>query len=116
MPDRNKRVHRPERLKGYGYSRPGCYFITFNTKARGKNILCKVVKAERGAETSTGGAGPTSVPKIIHAVKALTARELGESIWQDHYYDHIIRNDEDLQITRQYIQNNPLKWILGKGS
>lgn len=195
MLDKSKQVHRPERLKGYDYSRPGCYFVTFNTKARDKNILCKVVKAEREAEAPTvgpaplcrpipqpaegpnqeavfvltragevvqalieripavyhdvkldcyvimpdhvhlliwikdcppegrelpggnglhRGAGPTSIPKIIHAVKSLAAKELGKSIWQDHYYDHIIRNDEDLESTRQYIQSNPLKWILGR--
>lgn len=37
-----------------------------------------------------------------------------KKLWQIGYYDHIIRNDEDLQITRQYIQNNPLKWIWTK--
>ena len=35
-------------------------------------------------------------------------------LWQTSYYDHIIRNDEDLENTRQYIQNNPLKWISDK--
>ena len=62
MLDKNKRVHRPERLKGHDYSRPGCYFVTFNTKIRGENLLCKVVKAEREAERSFVGPAPLCRP------------------------------------------------------
>lgn len=35
-------------------------------------------------------------------------------VWQRGYYEHVIRNDTDLSETRQYIQNNPLKWNLNK--
>lgn len=30
--------------------------------------------------------------------------------WQRNFYDHIIRNDQDLYEIRQYIRNNPYKW------
>ena len=30
--------------------------------------------------------------------------------WQRSYYDHVIRNEEDLLRIRQYIRYNPLKW------
>ncbi len=62
------------------------------------------------------GAGPASIPGIIHAIKVLTTGKLGESLWQRGYYDHIIRNDEDLQATRQYIRDNPVKWFLNRES
>ena len=29
--------------------------------------------------------------------------------WQNYYYDRIIRNNEELEYTRQYIRNNPTK-------
>jgi len=32
--------------------------------------------------------------------------------WQTRFYDHIIRNEEDLSRIRQYIRNNVLKWEL----
>lgn len=35
-----------------------------------------------------------------------------KSIWQRNYYEHIIRNDDDLYRIRKYIQQNPLKWQL----
>lgn len=37
---------------------------------------------------------------------------LKENIWQRNYYDHIIRNENDLHRIRTYIHNNPLKWEL----
>lgn len=33
-------------------------------------------------------------------------------VWQNNYYEHIIRNEQDLYRIREYIQNNPLKWAL----
>jgi REP element-mobilizing transposase RayT len=36
----------------------------------------------------------------------------GTSVWQRNYYEHIVRNDIDLDQTRQYIANNPAKWDL----
>ena len=58
-------------------------------------------------------AAPTvALPKIINALKGLTSKKAGSPLWQRGYYEHIIRNDEDLQNTRQYIRDNPLKWLL----
>jgi REP element-mobilizing transposase RayT len=34
--------------------------------------------------------------------------------WQRNYYEHVIRNDDELNKIREYIQNNPLKWDLDK--
>src|SRR2546421_775169 len=33
-------------------------------------------------------------------------------LWQRDYYEHVIRNDEDVLLTREYILNNPLKALL----
>ena len=35
----------------------------------------------------------------------------GEPFWQRNYYDHIIRDESDLNRIRQYIEENPLKWM-----
>ena len=32
--------------------------------------------------------------------------------WQPRFYEHIVRNDNDLHRIRTYIRNNPLKWEL----
>ncbi len=35
-------------------------------------------------------------------------------IWQRNYYEHIIRNEQNLNKIREYIINNPLKWEVDK--
>jgi REP element-mobilizing transposase RayT len=37
---------------------------------------------------------------------------IGKKIWQRNYYEHIIRNEQDLYRIRKYIHLNPLKWEL----
>jgi len=34
--------------------------------------------------------------------------------WQRNYYEHIIRNEDELNKVRGYIQTNPLRWHLDK--
>lgn len=35
-------------------------------------------------------------------------------LWQRNYYERIIRNDEELAATREYITYNPMKWAQDK--
>ena len=34
----------------------------------------------------------------------------GERRWQRSYYEHIVRDDRDLERIRRYIEDNPLGW------
>ena len=34
----------------------------------------------------------------------------GQTVWQDKYYDHVIRDENDFQVKYQYICDNPIKW------
>ena len=58
------------------------------------------------------------LPKLVGRFKMLTAkainnaREIEGSFWQRNYYERVIRNEEDCQIVRQYIINNPIQWEL----
>ena len=58
------------------------------------------------------------LPKIISQYKSSVTRAVRKRKnshafgWQKSFYDHIIRNDEDLYRIRTYIQNNPLNWVL----
>ena len=36
--------------------------------------------------------------------------QTNNTIWQKSFYDHIVRNDQDLARIREYIQNNPKNW------
>ena len=58
---------------------------------------------------------PTNkISNILRSLKTLTTKEIGESIFQRSYYDHVIRNQDDYNEIWQYIENNPKKWILTK--
>lgn len=35
-------------------------------------------------------------------------------LWQRNYYEHIVRDDDDLQRIRKYIYNNPANWTKDK--
>jgi putative transposase len=62
-----------------------------------------------------------SISTIVRLFKSITTKKInqirrsfGIPVWQHGFYDHIIRNEKDLNNTRDYIINNPLKWQLDK--
>lgn len=59
-------------------------------------------------------AAPTPLPNVIQQMKRIISKQVGVSLWQKGFYDHVIRNDEDLTNVRRYIRSNPLKWIQDK--
>jgi len=54
----------------------------------------------------------STVSQFISTFKRFFNKEYGENIWQDRFYDHIIRNREDHEDHLRYIYNNPLHWHL----
>lgn len=38
----------------------------------------------------------------------------GINIWQSRFYDKIIRNENELNAIRKYIENNPMEWSVSK--
>jgi len=53
-----------------------------------------------------------NIETIIRSFKTMVTKEIGYSIWQRSYHDHIIRNEKDYQKIWEYIDTNPLKWEL----
>ena len=35
---------------------------------------------------------------------------VGSRLWQRNYFEHIIRNEDELNGIREYIENNPMQW------
>lgn len=67
------------------------------------------------------GPAPQSLGAIVglyksSVSKAVNSRSPGEaiSIWQRNYYEHMVRNENELNLIRDYIVNNPLKWELDR--
>jgi putative transposase len=81
---------------------------------------------ERVTETKAAiKAAPTNSPtlgQIIGAFKSITKHEyirgldekgwpqFDKRLWQRNYYEHIIRNDREMDAIWRYIENNPVMW------
>ncbi|MDD5774045.1 MAG: hypothetical protein PHX78_11325 [bacterium] len=48
--------------------------------------------------------------KYIDGVKLNNWKPFDKRIWQRNYYEHVIRDENDLKSVREYIVNNPLEW------
>ena len=46
----------------------------------------------------------------VRSFKTLVTKRIGEKIWQNSYYDHVIRDSEDYLIKAKYIEDNPARW------
>ena len=149
------------RLRDYGYSKSGYYFVTICMKGRKEffgsvaetkinlnvygeivsrcwcdllryykncsldsfvimsNHVHGIVIIDYGNVVGNGlKPFPThGLSEIIRGFKSFSSRKINEEIrnddkfrWQKSFYDHVIRNEDELSGIREYIQNNPLKW------
>ena len=67
-----------------------------------------------------------SLGRIIQAFKSITTHEYIKNVkqngwapfpgklWQRDYWEHIVRDENELNRIRKYIQNNPVKWQTDK--
>jgi REP element-mobilizing transposase RayT len=73
------------------------------------------------------GTTPHSIGRIVQTFKSITTntiikgvRELGwtpfeKRFWELNYFEHIIRNDHELEQKRDYILENPVRWQVKAG-
>ncbi len=76
----------------------------------------------KGAVSSAGtlGGAASSAPTlggVVRAFKSISAiganrilDRSGQPFWQRNYYEHIIRDEDELHALREYICDNPLNW------
>ncbi|HEY4683518.1 MAG TPA: transposase [Candidatus Acidoferrales bacterium] len=55
--------------------------------------------------------------RLIGAFKTISTQRINEirnvrgaRVWQRNYYEHIVRNEDELNKIREYIATNPLRW------
>ena len=51
-----------------------------------------------------------TVSVVIQQLKGVVTKQIGHSIWQKLFHDHVIRNEADYLKIWQYIDTNPAKW------
>ncbi len=59
------------------------------------------------------------LPEVVRGFKTYSGRRVnamrgtpGTAVWQRGFYEHVVRNEEDLNRIREYIAENPLRWWL----
>ena len=84
---------------------------------------CESPPNERmSGETTTGEHIGSPLHRVVQWYKTMTANEYIRGVkqfdwipfhgklWQRNYYEHIIRNEKELNRIRDYIAQNPMKW------
>ena len=125
------------RLRDFDYRSNGAYFVTVCTVARSAVLIdhVKFVVKEELSALAVRFPGlsldqyvvmpdhvhaiilisncDANLPHIMQTFKSLSTLRLRREglrgqIWQRGYFDRVIRNDRELDVLREYIQNNPL--------
>jgi len=51
-----------------------------------------------------------TVSRVVKQFKGSVTKQIGHSIWQKSFHDHVVRNEEDYLSIWKYIDENPAKW------
>jgi REP element-mobilizing transposase RayT len=81
-----------------------------------KGPACRALTGERFGKPVKG-----TISTIMRSYKSAATKRINElnnspnkKLWHRNYFEHIIRNETDLNNTRNYIRFNPLKWTWDK--
>ena len=73
--------------------------------------------ARRAPTEGFGRPVADSIPTIMRAFKSASTKRINElrhtpgtPVWQRGYYEHVVRNEDELKAIREYILGNPARW------
>ena len=97
-------------------------FIVMPDHVHGILVLTELVATEASpAATSSPSPRPSGLRKsslgaVVGSFKSAVSKrinriygQVGTSIWQRNYYEHVVRNNDELTRIREYIWNNSLR-------
>jgi REP-associated tyrosine transposase len=106
----------PEKAEAHGdvpYDRTprGTTSASIVTRAHGHAPLRNAPPQRRPRSLGTFVSGFKSAVKIrVNQMRGAP----GAPVWQHNYYEHVVRNEDELNQIREYILNNPLRWALDR--
>ena len=84
-------------------------------------ICTDIRRGDQPVAPTVAGPTPRSLGALIAGFKSAVTKRinglrgtLGTKLWQRNYYEHIIRNIDELNHIREYILNNPRKWDMDR--
>lgn len=51
-----------------------------------------------------------TISRVIQQMKGIVTKQIGASIWQKLFHDHVIRGERDYLKIWEYIDQNPVRW------
>ena len=108
-----------EEIRKTPLMRPNVILDTYVVMPNHVHIILILTEAEEDAPVPRQFEAPKpgTLSSILNGLKsACTSRvrkELGPSdakVWQGRFYDRVIRDEDELNRTRQYIHDNPAQW------
>ncbi len=100
-------------------------FVVMPNHIHGIVVLSSVGATPCGCPPPGQAQGPAptmSLPDVVHRFKSLTTTRCRQSLgqdssnqfsiklWQRNYYEHVVRDENELNRIREYILYNPLQW------
>ena len=85
---------------------------TVETEAPGINVGANSVRPHpaKGIDRSGRTLCAPTISRVIKQLKEFVTKQVGYSIWQRSFYDHVIRDDADYAVKYNYILDNPRRW------
>ena len=89
--------------------------ITHNA-ITGNAITGNAITGNKRGECNSPPRGPSNnIGAIVRGYKSSVTKQfnllnIGCTVWQRNYHEHIIRNEKSYQTIAEYIVNNPSKW------
>ena len=92
-------------------------FVVMPNHIHGIVIITESNVGATGRSPLPKGPKPKSIGAFVGGFKSTVTKRINEirgttgiHVWQRNYYEHIIRNEDELKVAKKYIAENPLKW------
>ena len=73
------------------------------------HLILKICGDEEGRPM-----GAPTVSTLMNQWKGAASKQAGGPLWQRGFYDHILRDEAEYLLVKDYIQTNPLRWQLDR--
>ncbi len=91
-------------------------FVVMPNHVHGLVFIARLDDQTLEEPPDTSVVAPASLGAFVRGFKAAVTKRIGEErgqqtlVWQRLYWDRIIRDKQELENTRRYIENNPAQW------
>lgn len=94
-----------ENLKKWNDTFENVYLSSYVIMPNHLHIMVVILSKQSGCTEC-----PPTISAMVRFFKGSITKQIGANIWQQSFYDHVIRDKRDFEEISKYIYENPLKW------